>query len=446
MTRHSRRFSPRAPRRPANPLPRVLRALLPLVMLVVMASGCGGDADHPSDGKTVIRVAHWWGDSQKEWQAAIAEFERTHPNIRVEQQVLSFNVHVQKVLTSAAADAEVGDLILLEDWFAQELLNRDYLVDLKPFIDRDLKPEEYFPISLETYRNGQAIRAFPVALGSYPLYYNKDLFDAAGVSYPDSTWTYDTLLAAAQKLTKDTDGDGKPDQWGFLLDNSGGFDGLIYSMGGAVLTPDLKHSAFAQPATVNALNFWVDLVRKYHVAPQNASILGGSSSGGSLRPFETGRFAMGMLGSFLGFYRDAKFRWDIALPPKGAAGRKYLRFGAAFGIPKSSKHAEAAWEFLRWMVKEMPPEQAGLLFAGLVPNSRRLAGSAAYLDAAPKVNRRVVIDMIENHSFSYWRTKWLQFRDQGFQPEVDLMVAGEKSVPQGAADASKRIDEVLNGE
>ncbi len=419
-----------------------------LVVLAAQAlfSGCGGGEEKSGEegNKITIRIAHWWGDQQDLWKEVIAEFEKSHPDIHVEQQVLSFDVHVQKVLTSSAAGSGVGDLILLEDWFAQELLGREFLVDIRPMIARDLNDSDYFPVSLETFRQGESVRAFPVALGSYPLLYNRDLFDSAGVSYPDSTWTYDTLLAAAAKLTKDTDGDGKPDRWGFLLDNSGGFDGLLYSMGGAVLTDDLKRSAFNEPRTLNALRFWVDLVHTYRVSPEYSTLRGGTSSGGALRPFETGKYGMSMLGSFLTTYRNNRFRWDIALPPSGPAGRKALRFAAAFGIPKSSEHPDAAWEFLRWIVEEMPANYADRIFYGLVPNSRRLAGSPEYLEGEPKVNRRILIDLIEHHSFSYWRSGWREFRDQGFLPELELMMSGAKSVEQGAADADKLINAVLD--
>ncbi len=423
----------------------IASSLLATILALGIAA-CGGEetGKKPAQpGAKTIRIAHWWGDAQDVWKEAIVEFEKTHPGIHVEQQVLSFNVHKDKVLAGSATSTDVGDLVLMEDWFAQELLDRDFLIDMKPMVDRDLKPEDIFPASLGTFTSNGALRAFPVALGSYPLFYNRDLFDAAGLAYPDSTWTYDSLLSAARKLTKDENGDGKPEQWGFLLDNGGGFDGFLWSNGGAVLTDDLKRSAFAEQRTVSALHAWVAYVRTYNVAPQNASILGGTSSGGTMRPFETGKFAMALLPAFITTYGKTSFKWDVALPPKGPAGRKCLRFAAAFGIPKSSKNPDAAWEFLRWVVKEMPARYADRMFFGLLPNSRRLANSKEYLEGEPRVHRSVLAEMIEKYSFSYWRTHWLEFRDQGFLPELDLMVNGEKSVEQGAADGDKRINEVL---
>jgi multiple sugar transport system substrate-binding protein len=423
--------------------PALFRFLLGAALLLPLGSCGGGDSSPESGGRKKVVISHFWADVQDVWEEAIVEFEKAHPDIDIVQQAVSFDVHYKKVLTTAAAGSDIGDLVLLEDWFAQELLERQFLVDIGPWIQRDLKAEDFYQVSLDTYTKEGTVQAFPVALGTYPLYYNRDLFDSAGVRYPDSTWTYDTLLAAAKKLTRDTDGDGRIDQYGFLLDNSGGFDGLLYSMGGAVLTPDGTRSAFAQPATQKALQYWVDLVQTHKVAPVNASVMGGSSSGGSRRPFETGRFAMAMLQSAISTWRTVPFKWDLALPPSGPAGRKALRYGAAFGIPKTSENPEAAWEFIRWIVKEMPPRFADRMFYGQVPNSRRLASSQEYLGGDPKVNRQVVIDMIEKYSFSYWRSHWLEFRDQGFLPELDLMVAGKKSVAEGATAASARIDEVL---
>lgn len=429
-----------------NQFIKFVRKYVPIasVLLVLLVPSCTKEKPGAAD-KVTIKIAHFWGDSQELWQQVINEFEASHPNIHVEQQVLSFNMHVQKVLTGSAASSDVGDLILFEDWFVQELLDRDYLVDLQPYIDKSLGDTDTYPIAYTTFRSkDKHVRAFPLALGSYPLYYNKNMFDDAHIKYPDSTWTYDTLLAVAKLLTKDVDGDGKRDQYGLLLDNSGGFDGFIHSNGGSILTSDLQSGAMSTPETMDALTKWVNFVRVDSVAPQSASLLGGTSSGGSLRPFETGKFGMALLGSFLSFYKNTQFAWDIAVPPRGVAGIQALRFAQAFGIPLSSKHPAEAWEFLRWIVKDMPAKYADRLFFGLLPNSKRLANSPEYLGGTPKVNRAVIMDMIQNHSFSYWRSKWLEFRDHGFLPELDRMIAGEKTVAAGAADADRAINTVLH--
>ena len=421
---------------------RIYKHIFPFVLLALALHSCRESDDMSQDGVVTIKIAHWWSDAKPLWDSVITEFEATHPNIRVEQEVMSFNVMKDKVLTQSAAGEHVGDLLPLEDWFAQELIERKFFTDLSGHIARDFDSADYYPIALGSFYNGENLQAWPVALITYPLVYNKAIFDKAGLPYPDTTWTFETFLQIAKQLTQDSDGDGKADQYGFMLDNSGGFDGTIYSLGGAILNENLSKSAFAEPRTVEALKLWTGLVLEHGVAPQNASILGGSSSGGSMRPFETGRFAMGIISPHA-ISPNTSFPWDITMPPKGSAGRKYLRGSAAFGIPRTSKHPDEAWEFIRWIVKEMPPKYGAQIFPGTVPNSRRIAESTDYLNAQPVYNRQILIEMIRNFSFSIWRTKWLEFRDNGFLPEVDLMVSGEKSVEDGANDADKRINEVL---
>src|SRR5687767_1987208 len=136
----SMRFEPRT---------RLLRPLLLAALLLpfLLLNSCGGDSDGESGGKRKVIISHFWADVQDVWEEAIVEFEKTHPDIDIEQQAVSFDVHYEKVLTTAAADAEIGDLVLLEDWFAQELLERDFLVDISQWVKRDLTPEDFFAIS-----------------------------------------------------------------------------------------------------------------------------------------------------------------------------------------------------------------------------------------------------------------------------------------------------------
>ena len=99
--------------------------------------------------------------------------------------------------------------------------SRDVLLDLKPFIDRDgydLTQLADQGVADFTTAGGQY--GLPRDLNVIALYYNKAMFDAAGVAYPDDTWDWAKLVDAAKKLTKDTDGDGTMDQWGFYTETT----------------------------------------------------------------------------------------------------------------------------------------------------------------------------------------------------------------------------------
>src|SRR5687768_17371408 len=78
-------------------------------MLSFASCGESGDGDRSAGRKRVV-ISHFWGDVQDVWQQAIDDFEKAHPEIDVEQQALSFNVHYQKVQTASAAGSDIGDL------------------------------------------------------------------------------------------------------------------------------------------------------------------------------------------------------------------------------------------------------------------------------------------------------------------------------------------------
>lgn len=101
--------------------------------------------------------------------------------------------------------------------------------------------------------------AIPKDVDTIALWYNKSLFDEAGLSYPDDTWTWDDYYNAAVALTKE---DGS--QYGTAMSPSNNQDGwmnIVYSMGGKVISDDKKTSGFDDPATLNAMEYVDRLVK-----------------------------------------------------------------------------------------------------------------------------------------------------------------------------------------
>ena len=416
--------------------------IIQLCLFPFLFLSCQGKVEEK--GKTKIKVVHWWGNVRDQWQTLIDEFERTHPDIAVEQEIVTYGPYVSKVLATAASGGIVGDVIVLEDWFAQELLSRDYCVDLQPFVQKDLKVEDFFNVSFDEYRYNGQLLAIPACVGVGVLFYNKTLFDKAHMNYPDTTWTYDDLVATAKKLTRDTDGDGFVDQWGFTADDGMGFDTMLHSFGGAVLDNERRKSLLNDPKSLKAIRFWVDLVRKEKISPPSSMILGASTVGGIINPFLTGKFAMSVQPDFKLMYLEAPFEWDITMPPKGPENRRTMRFSQAFCIPRASIHRFEAWEFIRWFITDAPLTGIDQLFGGLTPVNRRRALSREFLEGLPRCNRRVVVDLMDNYSYSYMRTGWQEFRDHGFVPHLDLALAGKESAETAAALGAKAVDDVLS--
>ncbi len=144
---------------------------------------------------------------------------------------------------------------------ATKYMSNDILLDLTDKVAASEKLEmDKFPSDIkEMYQYDGKTYAVPKDIDTIALWYNKDMFDEAGIAYPDDTWTWDDLYDAAVKLTKD---DGS--QYGIAMNPSNEQDGwmnVIYSMGGNVISEDMKKSGFDDPNTIKAMEYVDKLVK-----------------------------------------------------------------------------------------------------------------------------------------------------------------------------------------
>lgn len=415
-------------------------AFLTLSFAIALAViGCG-KTDQAAGGKKQLKLVHFYVDQKELWKSVAAEFVQAHPEYDVTVEAIPFGVYTTKIQAAAATGSALGDVVLIDDWFAQELFKRDYTIALDEYFKRDLNESDFYTQFFTVWRKGNqtssALMAMPACGGVTALFYNKDLFDVAGIAYPDSTWTYATLLGAAKKLTK---GSGAGKQWGFLSDygNSTGIDTYLYSNGGSILTPDLRKSALLTSESKQAVSGYVDLVRVHGVMPPPDP----SQSLGQ-------KFMQGKTAMMLNFdvakqeLTRAPFKWDLAEPPKGSAGMMSRQNGQAFGIAKDCKHPEGAWELIKYIVTS-PGKGINELFSTAMPLYKPLANSADYLEGNPKCDRKALLRINDGKVFNLITPGWQEWRDHAFIPGMQEMLAGRLTVDEGLAQISRKIDEVL---
>src|SRR6476469_6301329 len=191
------------------------------------ASPAGGsDAPASSDagytGPEATISYSIWGDPQeiKAQQAIVDAFHVANPKSTVKVTVSDWEPYWDKLQTSIAG-GDAPDVFAMDGPLFPDYQSRDVLLDLKPFIDRDgydLTQLADQGVADFTTAGGQF--GLPRDLNTIALYYNKAKFDEAGVAYPDDTWDWAKLVDAAKQLTKDTDGDGTMDQWGFYTETT----------------------------------------------------------------------------------------------------------------------------------------------------------------------------------------------------------------------------------
>jgi multiple sugar transport system substrate-binding protein len=311
-------------------------------------TAAAGDA---AGGEPIALKLTYWGsdlDSQV-YQKRVDDFTAKNPDISVELVYIPTD-YSQKLQTMIAGGTAPDVMQLSEDIHSYS--SKGQIIPLNDFIEQDqidLKARYGETGGLTVaYSADDKLYAMPDRGGALILYYNKDMFDAAGVEYPTGDWTWADFLDAAQKLTI-RDGD-TVTQYGFA---AGGWwpwwMSFIYQNGGAVLD-ETGQPVVNSPEAVEAIQFYNDLVYKHKVAPSPEDF---ANLGVGPDPlFAQGKVAMITTGFWgIGGLKDATFNWDIAPLFKNKVPATVL-FGSGLAISKDTKNPEAAWKLIEYLTSE----------------------------------------------------------------------------------------------
>jgi multiple sugar transport system substrate-binding protein len=295
-------------------------------------------------------------DWRTDWFPPMAHrmLEQFHPHIRV-YYVPDPESFEDKMLADfqagTAPDVFQGCCVHFPTW-----AQKGYALDLRSYVEADLDQSiiddwnsaQYKAFSLKDGR----LYGLPKYHGALALYYNKDLFDEYGVDHPDGTWDHSNYLDAMRQLTHDRDGDGRTDLWGSMLDLS--WDRIqmhVNGWGGHLVDPDDPTKCrMAAPEAMAAMRWlharmWEDRVMATPLDVQNMS---------TRQAFVTQRVAMVEDGSWA--LRDiltgADFRVGVAPLPAGPARRVTLATTDGFGIYAGTRHPDAAWELVKFLISE----------------------------------------------------------------------------------------------
>ncbi len=233
---------------------------------------------HPvlAQTSTDLRFA-FWGDpaEQAAYQSVVDTFESAHPEIDVTVDYTASQGDYYRKIASDFAAGQPPDVFLTNYRQFGQYAGAGGLAPIQPYIENSAQISEadYYSQSLDAFRFGDAndLYCLPQNISSLVVYYNQDLFEAAGVSLPTDGWNWDEFIAAAQTLTQDTDGDGAIDQYGVVVEPSMyRMVSFIWGAGGEVVD-DLDHPTtltIDTPEALAGLEMFVDLgVSGYGVVP-----------------------------------------------------------------------------------------------------------------------------------------------------------------------------------
>lgn len=409
-----------------------MRYVAVLMLGVFIISGCTAVAPPP----TVTFMV--FGDLAEKaaYEQLVAAFSARRPDIRVELSHIASQSDYRKRLGIDFAAGTPADVVLLNYRRYAAYAAQGALEPLGPYLDRSsvIKPADFYPTALAPFQWNGTLACIPQNLSSLVVYYNKTLFDQAGLPYPAQGWTWNDFLATAQALTTDSDGDGLAEQHGLGTEPS--FFRLapfIWQNGGDLVDNPAAPTALAldTPAAQAATQWFVDLQMVHHVVPNRVE----EEAEASESRFLNGRLAM-FLNSRRGVptYRAiAGFDWDVAPLPRGQQAAGILH-ADAYCLPAASTEKQAAWTFIEFANSV----EGQTIIAGsgrTVPSLRAVAESPAFLDRSAKpYSSRVFLDTIPLLRAVPVIANWADIEDRVGQ-EIERAFYGDASVAEAIAAA-----------
>ncbi|MFW6034937.1 MAG: ABC transporter substrate-binding protein [Halothermotrichaceae bacterium] len=343
-------------------IPLFLAALLTVTMVQVLVA-------------EEITILTWRYEEESDiWQGIEENFNKAHPDIELNLVSVADNEYMEQKAASMIAGNIPLDIVWTDSSVNQALGKSGLLEPLEPYFEKDnIDLDDFFTSSINDATWDGEIVGWPAVPMAYLIFYNKDLFDEAGVEYPSNDWTIEEFVEKSKKLT-----DKDNHQYGYNTRPWIGTHDLayIYAYGGKWFNEDQTAGAVTDPGTVKGYQLIQDLINKYEVAPSPST-----SSQQAGVSFDSGNIAMNWSGTWdiRGTETNPSkwdFNWGVALPPKGPEGQYPVVISNNWSIVSRSQRKEEAWTFLKWWNSE--ENQIYLAENGELPSNVSVANEHAF--------------------------------------------------------------------
>jgi multiple sugar transport system substrate-binding protein len=369
-------------------------------------------------------------------------FHEVHPEITVQLIHVPSPRDYRTRLVTEFAGGDPPAVTLMNYRRYAAFAARDLLEPLGPFVQESdlIQMDDFYPATIDAFMWRGQLMCIPQNISSLVVYYNVDLYAAAGLPAPADDWSWDDFVAAAKTLTRDLDGDGRIDQYGLGLEPSLFRLAPFIWQNEGPLVNDLEYPSrltLTRPPALAALQWFVDLRQVHHVAPDRVE----EAAQDSESRFIAGRTAM-FLNSRRGTpaYRQIEtFRWDVAPLPRGKTAAGILH-SDAYCLSKAAADPEAAWAFIEFANSV----QGQSIIAGsgrTVPSLIAVAESPAFLESPlPPARAYVFLESAAIARRVPVISTWQEIEDVASQ-EIERAFYGDISAQEAAGLADQRTEE-----
>ena len=419
-------------------IPRMAAAALTLVLLLSLA-GCGS-----ADGKEHLTFQIWDVAQRASMEAICAAYTAKHPEVSIEVQVTNWTEYWTK-LEAAAESNTMPDIFWMHT--NQILYYADFgmladVTDLYADEDPSYYQNHFSEISIGNASGSDGrLYGVPKDKDNVVLVYNKEMFDAAGVAYPDENWTWDDMVSASAQIYE------KTGKYGYMAynDDQMCYWSFVYQAGGCILTEDKTRAGFDQPGTRKGMEFYVGL-QDYEWCPDQAYFA--ETAPGTA--FFSGIGSMYIEGNWelmnkCVSFPDMNGKWDSAPMPKcpdpvSGDGRATISNGLCYSTAARGKTRDIALD----VIKFFGTEEAQLLASSYGAAISAYNGTEQpYFDAFDKagydINVPILMDQfaygvqnVNNAAKPKWKSPVLD--------ELNKVYSGQQSLDSALDNMQNIID------
>lgn len=359
-----------------------MKKLISLVLALMMVLGMTAAVAEP----VTLTYAHFSGSGVQEevLNKMIDVFESKNPDIKIDLQITGFEDYFTKLAT-VIGGGNAPDVfeMNMENFLAYML--RGACADLTGLVDT----ANYSEGTLAAVSSDGKLYAVPMSFSTCLLFYNKDLFDQAGVEYPNDSWTWADIQAAAEKIKALGE-----DIWGVYQPITyNEFYKSVKGNGGSLLTPDYSAFTLNSAENVEVLDAMIKRVRgDERVMPTTEDMAGR----GDWDLFQEGKLGMCITGiwAFPTFTEKCSFDWDVVVEP-GYETKSTFFFANVNCVSPSSDKKEAAAKFIDAMGSDPDIVQLRLDASWELPTIADQSKLTQYLEVTPPANRKAVFDSMD---------------------------------------------------
>ncbi|CRK81317.1 ABC transporter substrate-binding protein [Neobacillus massiliamazoniensis] len=410
-----------------------LITLIAVVLGLLGLAGCSSDSasSDSKDSKVEITYGIWDKKQLPAINEIIKLFNEKYPNITVKTELTPYGQYFQKLETAATGSA-LPDVLWMNGAHVVQYAKGKVILPLSDMAKKDNYSLDNYPKSLiDLYTVDGKVYGIPKDYDTTGLWYNKKIFDDAGVPYPDQTWDWNKLKEVAKKLTNKDKG-----IWGYaaVMGNQGGYYDLIWQNGGYIISKDGKSVGFDKPEAIEALNYNISFIKE-GLSPTQAQMTETAAS----ELFSSGKVAMMFDGPWMVPEYKNNPDLNVAVVPKGKK-RAVAIHGLSNVIAANTKHKDAAWKFVQFLGSK----DAAEVYAKTGTVIPAYNGTQdAWVKSVPNLNLQAFIDGAQ------YSVPLPSVKNTGeiWQYETDILKKAwsqEESVEDAVKELTKKANEALS--